>query len=876
MQLRVVILIVSVLAIFPQVVSAAVNWSECRTEVYTDTLPVGTTAQNFDFQQPPVDNSKAFVLVSATGASIVRPGSEHMVSGQITSGNRLRITRESSAGDIEFSAQLIECFNNEIFVQRNIVTLNPGQDTVTDILTTSIDVSKSIVLVSARTDDSANAEYTALVTGELLSDTEVQIQRDSSAVSSTTNIRYVVVTFSDESGASVQTNSIELPSGAADISESLATEVDTERTWLYCSYDADDPAVRASAVGCELTDSTTATFYRYASGAYTNTIRYYAIEFPPNTVTITRGSYSDNPSGTDDTLYYENVTIDNIGDPQRAFVYQTNTTDNQLTGFPKNRWLAYLTSATSIYQEFWRPGSSSSDAFTKYYQVIRFPHYEATGFGWIGNTPDDTSSGGVGLISFNCDNFTGTYLGTLCSDGSGSSRYDYAVQLETGGCGAACDVTGQAWLGSACAGSGCVSATGDYYPIGIVDFDPAIDPGSLPTVVGDDPATVGEDESLDAHWNEETEELYGWARFQVLRDYEDNVVLGPNDDWGWIKLRGDVNDGVCTLYSGDCDEYGVLFDRDTSTFSGWSWNDNGTDASSIEVEGSGFGWIKFDLSETTTGTLTPWLRTVQGDVYVNDDVDITPAPGSQFNGTFLIESTGLVKDFTSEYATLDPEFAFRHYVDVIGFPEDNTTDVYRGDIGSVNVAELIRQATEDGNAYTGTNCDESIFGGSSVLLDNQTYYCEGDLTISSNISFVNGINLEIGSGTIVVGGDLILEDNITYADNNYNYFDHIANIASVGWVIEGSVEVNPTVNNLAGAFIVLGDAGVDPDFVTGVGSEQLNISGLVMARGFEFGRTHVGTSGNEEPAEDIVYDGRTLANPPKGLEDLSKILPSIQ
>lgn len=878
MQLKIwlsVSILCSAVSFFALPVQATINWSDCRTEVIIASLPVGTTSTAVTLDKPVTTSNKAFVLINSSGTSSVQVGSEHMASAYINGAGQVQLDRETAVGQAEIAATVVECFNDEFTVQHNTVTLSAGQSLGTSSIS-SVDTDKSMVIVSSRTSDPTANENTSLVTGHLLSATEVEIRRDVAAATQSTEVEYQVVTFSDESGVQVHSNSADaiLSPGNTTQDITLDSAISLDNTWLYCSWDAANVGLRQNSVGCAMENDETVRFYRYSGGAngYTNHIQYYLVEFPPETITLERSTYTaSNPSGADNNPYSEYVPIGNVGDPTKAFAYVTTTVSGTSTSYPRNRWLSYLNSAMSVRNDFWRPGGAGQAANTKYIQIIRFPHYEAIGWGLIANSNEEFIGGSPGMISFNCDNLTYGYFGSsYCDD---SNRFDYAVQLDSGGCADNCDVTGEAWLGVY------DSSAGTPDPIGIIDFDPTIGANSAPTLLGDDPSTP-ENETLDARWNEETGEVYGWARFRTLADYEDSIYGTALDNWGWIRLRGEVQDGACTP-SVDCGEYGVLFDKDTQAFSSWAWNYNGSDhASGTEVEGSGFGWIKFDLSETPGGA-NAWLKTLTGDVFVNADINTTAPPTTpepEYGATYLIQANGTITNYNSQYGDFDPGFNEEAGVDPINFPEANSSQVYRGDIGDIHVSELIQQATEDGNAY-GTasapvNCNANIFTGRTAPLRGQVFYCSGDLTIDQNLTFNNGVDLELGSGTVVVGGDLIIKENLSYFGEGYNAISNIINVASLAWIVEGKVQIDPDVNRLVGAFIVLGDAGADADFSTGIGGDPLRIAGLVMARSFKFERTHTGTTLAPEPSEEIIYDGRLYANPPPGLADFSKILPN--
>jgi hypothetical protein len=212
---------------------------------------------------------------------------------------------------------------------------------------------------------------------------------------------------------------------------------------------------------------------------------------------------------------------------------------------------------------------------------------------------------------------------------------------------------------------------------------------------------------------------------------------------------------------------------------------------------------------------------------------------------------------------------------VIDFPTDNGNAVYRGSIGDLNVQQMIQQADA---AYSDTDgsCTEQLITnvvGYGQALGGEVFYCDGDMTMNSELQFVNGIGTQLGSGTIVINGDLTINANSFYIDSN---LANSYNLASVAWIVTGNININPTVTRLAGNYLVLGETSNGATFTTGQDSNlPLEISGLIMARQFDFGRENVGTTSQAAAAEKIIYDGRILANTPPGLGDLSKILPTF-
>jgi hypothetical protein len=181
----------------------------------------------------------------------------------------------------------------------------------------------------------------------------------------------------------------------------------------------------------------------------------------------------------------------------------------------------------------------------------------------------------------------------------------------------------------------------------------------------------------------------------------------------------------------------------------------------------------------------------------------------------------------------------------------------------------------------------------------RVFYYPGNLTVDSlsPIIVAAGRNGESGAGIIYVNGNLTINKDITYASTGVNRLKHIPSLV---WIVRGDVIIDPTVENLAGTFIVIGDG--DPHtcpaivsannppaskgcgrFSTGndssilAGPQSLTVSGHVLARQFLFQRSYsaVDTKNKTLPSETFIADGRLQANPPDGLTDLSRTLPKF-
>lgn len=833
-----------------------VDWSQCGVQQGTTTIVAGDSVKEVAISTPIENITKAFVLVNSTGTYNARQPASHFVSGYISDVDTIKFERGGTVDQAEVSYAVVECKLNEFTVQRGEIVLS-GTSNQTS-LPTPVDYSRSMVLMSSRTTDTSVTEKNALVTGVLSSDGRVvTVQRVGNA--GTTPVRYEVITFTPESEVKILTNELTLSSGQSASTHTAAADLsslglsDPSRAWLYCSYDTSNDAVAASTVGCDVSDDGKwADFSRYSTYSYTNRIRYYAIAFPPNTVKVQSGKTAvHNPTDPDYQYSKHDIPITSVVTINKAFAFVTNTTAGTGTYFPRDRWLVHLADPTTLRTVTYTSDefSAASDSNYKYWQVIQFPLFsQPLGYGWIGNAADacgttgSSTCGGTSFISYNAT--------VPDTDGKAAT-----VQLETGtGCNDHCNVTGFAW-----AGNYNQTAASPNYTLGWIDFDPA-NATAIPPNVSSDPAEWKQE----AHWNEHTGELYGWARWTGLAKYENDIYsASKKNDWGWIKLRGNVSgsNGIT---------YGVRYDTSLRQLVGWAWNDNGSDTAGTKMAGSGLGWIDFDAD--TTDLDTAWLQTLEGDVYAKEGFDTNPAPAGQYNATYLIQADGTITNFNSEYAAQYPDtFAADSNYTAINAPVDNTRDVYRGNIGTIHVSELVEQAKQQGTAYT--DCDDlmialSLLSNSSPL-GGKVYYCPGpSLTVTPSLTFVNQQQNTLGAGTIVVDGDITIQADTKYQDTAIN---NVNNIATVAWIATGDITIGSNVTQTVGAYVALGDT-----FKTEGSNVQLQLSGLTLAKRFIFDRAIVGTDSASKSAEKIIYDTRLVTNPPPGLEDLTKGLPKIQ
>ncbi len=400
-----------------------------------------------------------------------------------------------------------------------------------------------------------------------------------------------------------------------------------------------------------------------------------------------------------------------------------------------------------------------------------------------------------------------------------------------------------------------------------VDTDDACDPASFGTFVPDNVPPGVSPDTPTGFWAQVVTDgtsdpsVAGWAK--ILTD----------GNAGWISLNCE-NDGCSSEYETEVISEFFMANGDENntvlrkTLFGWGWQDS--------IVTPGFGWMQFNPA---LSSVTSWLQTRLGDIYAGSGIS-TRRPAGAYNATFRILSNGNIEALSEQGAGiwLDPRYG------QIDFPTPDSG--YTNVLGSIDVDGLVCE-TDFGQQTCENSYGNTVRHFSSIsqidlpqdpnriILDGGIYYHEGDLTIDRlGIRNADPDTFDNAAGTIVVDGDLIIEDDITY-DGGTGSLTRFRNLASIAWIVRGDVIIDPSVRNVVGAFIVLGDGTSCASdgcgrFITGNSSVQFTLSGMVMARQFDFGREG-GTS--TVGSELIIYDGRLLANIPPGLSAFADALP---
>lgn len=284
--------------------------------------------------------------------------------------------------------------------------------------------------------------------------------------------------------------------------------------------------------------------------------------------------------------------------------------------------------------------------------------------------------------------------------------------------------------------------------------------------------------------------------------------------------------------------------------------------------------------DKSNGTVqAPFLRTQRGSVGSNGGIFGYDALTGEENATFLVQANGALSHFTS---TIDPgkinplqnytsqQNACTNVTGVKSGGIDWRTDMIK------NIVKL-QSGSKNGNTEIQNqllNPSNAKFGQLNPSGQPNVWVWNGDLNITSAVPFK-------GVGTLLVLGNLTISSNLTYAADS-NGVNSLGVIVAPGTTIVGSnLTIAPSVTNIVGTYYVLdADTSLDGqgcpkniDFIktnkgrikTGASTLALNIQGALVAGAFDFERYFINPTDTEsDPAENVYYDGRVLANTPPG------------
>lgn len=401
------------------------------------------------------------------------------------------------------------------------------------------------------------------------------------------------------------------------------------------------------------------------------------------------------------------------------------------------------------------------------------------GWAWSGNT------GWVSLNSQNCidlNNQSDTDINP-CAIASPPIAYGLRLLLNTdldGG-----EIIGYAWsenLGWICFGNTC----------------PGLPPvsGSVKKVEFSCKDAVGTIVTCDQAANNQAA-ITGWAR-----------ILSLPEEQSWLRLDvQSISVAERTKISFDDPTVSSDFTR----LDGFAWHyAGGVDSASS----FGVGWLSFANSPEV---LFPYLHAEGGDVFAKRISTFFPPPKGKYNAQYLVHvydnvGSALSSRFTSQCTeaarTTNICQKTNYQLEV---PVDQSTDkplnfkLGRFDFKglALNVANIGSTATNKYGDPLELN-SSVLINSPSRALDGKVYVLPNNLTINNPLTFVNAPQGGNGAGTIIVRGDLLINNNISYKPDDITDRQELA---SVTWIVLGDVKISSTVKKVAGTFIVLGELG---------------------------------------------------------------------
>jgi len=325
---------------------------------------------------------------------------------------------------------------------------------------------------------------------------------------------------------------------------------------------------------------------------------------------------------------------------------------------------------------------------------------------------------------------------------------------------------------------------------------------------------------------------------------------------------------------------------DRGVLCGWGWN-----AWEENDNTYGLGWFQF--SPRITPEFNPYFSVEQGSIYGLSNIFSTYAPPyGGYNASYLIEAGGSITNLVSSSTIsgiFQGEQSNRPEIDFLTISEVNKK--LENVLGKLDIFGLKTGFESEYNKYGSklveyTNSIELINNLSNVLEGNVFYkIASSDITINQEIIIQIGNN-NVASGIVFIPGDLNINSNITYSSGS---IDSLKEIPSLVWIVMGDVNIDPSVTDIAGTFIVLGGEDGEGNSITcpngncgqfntgstgDAGTEvKLIVRGNVLAKQFNLQRQYYDSDNPSIPAEQFVNDGRLQANPPPGLLDFSKAIP---
>jgi len=260
-----------------------------------------------------------------------------------------------------------------------------------------------------------------------------------------------------------------------------------------------------------------------------------------------------------------------------------------------------------------------------------------------------------------------------------------------------------------------------------------------------------------------------------------------------------------------------------------------------------------------------WSKVQTGNIYAGGGITGTQAPkaAGTSNVTYCLRSTGEI-DWTSnmdcqEKVTNEP----------LLLPTYQTG--YRNKLGFLDLQGI--RTGRYGEVVT-------LKAGDTLpdTLGGKVYrYADGGTFTLTSKTFLNGSILTVnrGNGLLFIdGGSLDITDDVTYSSEAVT--GGLRNLASFGVIVVkdatragGNIDIEPNVTTFSGTLFAEGIITTKSSMPSDI-DENLKLYGILVANQFKLLRDN---GPSTTPAEEVIFDGRAVANPPPGMQDISRSLP---
>jgi hypothetical protein len=270
-----------------------------------------------------------------------------------------------------------------------------------------------------------------------------------------------------------------------------------------------------------------------------------------------------------------------------------------------------------------------------------------------------------------------------------------------------------------------------------------------------------------------------------------------------------------------------------------------------------------------------WLQSKYGNVYAKLGVQGTPPPLGMANATYCITSQGNIVQATSETGCVEASSE-----ENISLPTGGNG--YVSSLGRIDIAGILGGRYGTVESINNPNMIDNPLVGKVYVYEPSN--CTVPFVLTAK-TFLNASGKTgRGNGLLIIKGcDLRISGDISYEAAGVGTGQYLRNLASFGVLVlckyqsgscvagTGNITIDSGVTNVVGTYYA------ERNISTGTtGSQltdqQLKVYGALVARQISLQRRK---STPTEPAEKVIFDGRSVVNPPPGYQDVAKSLPSV-